>query len=77
MPWFVIIHLQVDDVAFVQNIQNAIDLGFQYLNRVQNTDGGWSIEPDDGNNESRAFSTILNFVQILKNQYPEGFRFYT
>lgn len=59
----------VDDAAFVQNIQNAIDLGFQYLSRVQNTDGGWSIEPDDGNNESRAFSTIF----VLRGYIRNGF----
>lgn len=59
----------VDDVAFAQKIQNAIDLGFQYLNRVQNADGGWSIEPDDGNNESRAFSTIF----VLRGYIRNGF----
>lgn len=59
----------VDDVSFAQNIQNAIDLGFQYLNRMQNADGGWSIEPGNGIDESRAFSTIF----VLRGYIRNGF----
>ncbi len=59
----------VDDARYVLEIQNAIDLGFQYLNKVQNIDGGWSIEPDDGNNETRAFSTIF----VLRGYIRNGF----
>lgn len=62
----------VDDAALTQKIQAAIDLGFQYLNNVQNVDGGWSIEPDDGNNESRAFSTIFVLRGYIRNGFYCG-----
>lgn len=59
----------VDDISLTNSIQNAIDLGFNYLNLVQNADGGWCIEPDSGNVESRAFSTFF----VLKGYIRNGF----
>lgn len=62
----------VDDAEFTQKITHAIEEGLRYLNRVQNSDGGWCIEPGDGNAESRAFSTIFVLRGYVTNEYYFG-----
>ena len=62
----------VDDADFTQKISHAIEEGLRYLNRVQNPDGGWCIEPGDGNTESRAFSTVFVLRGYITNEYYFG-----
>lgn len=62
----------VDDAEFSQKISHAIEEGLSYLNRVQNPDGGWCIEPGDGNTESRALSTIFVLRGYVTNEFFFG-----
>ena len=61
----------VDNASLRNRIQIAINKGFEYLNRVQNHDGGWGIEPEgDGEeSESRAFGTIFVLRGYIQNGY--------
>ena len=62
----------VDDAMLMQKISHSIEEGLRYLNKVQNPDGGWCIEPGDGNAESRAFSTIFVLRGYITNELYFG-----
>lgn len=51
----------VDNDELLNKINESIRQGFTYLSRVQNPDGGWGLEPENGerSKESRALSTIF------------------
>lgn len=61
----------VDDDKLRKRIQAAIQKGFEFLNRVQNHDGGWGIEPEGGSeeSESRPFGTIFVLRGYIQNGY--------
>ena len=61
----------IDDSDIHNNIKSAIERGFEYLKKVQNTDGGWGLTPELGGEEkkSRAFSTIYVLHGYIQNGF--------
>lgn len=61
----------VDDKQLQNRIQTAIKKGFDYLDKIQNSDGGWGIEPEGSGEEkeSRPFGTIFVLRGYIQNGY--------
>lgn len=61
----------VDNTEIQSKIRNAIAKGFIYLNHIQNSDGGWGIEPECGGEEKE--SRLLGTVFVLRGYIQNGF----